>query len=132
MPAPQAIYFVAADFCIKIAHGNEARQRRDLVLRSEHHPCRADRIHEAEFLDFRKSLCELEFSIAIDAWMRNGFVEGDLGRPLRDGVIAFGTLVETNLRGQCFIAKISGSFDEKIRKTGSGARIDDRGAIFLF
>src|SRR4029077_7761805 len=122
---------VAADFCIELAHGNEARQRGDLVLRSEHHPRHADRIHKAEFLDFRKSLCELEFSIAIDARLRNGFVEGNLRRPLRDGVLAFRALGEAKLRGQYFIAKISGSLDEKIRKTGSSAGVDDRGAIFL-
>src|SRR5256885_1670744 len=85
----------------------------------------------SEIEKFRKALGELEFSLAVDPRVRNGFVERDFGRPLRDGVVAFAAFVKTNLDRSDFIEKVGGAFDEKIGETGSGAGVDHRRTVFL-
>src|SRR5258708_27175898 len=93
VPAAKAVDFVAADFDVEVAHGNEARQSGDFILSAEHDASGAYRVHEAKFLNFRKTFSESEFPLAIDARVRDGFVERYFRRPLRDGVLAFAAFV---------------------------------------
>jgi|SRR5579859_18162 len=131
VPATQAVDFIAADFDVEIAHGDEAGQRGDFVLRVQDDASGSNRIDEAKFFYFRKSLGEREFSFAVDARVRDGFVEGDFRRPLRNGVVAFAAFVKANLDGDDFVEKIGGALDEKIGEAGRGAGVDDGGAVFF-
>src|SRR5262249_31008854 len=75
---------------------------------------------------------QFELSCPIDTRVGNGFVEGDFRRPLRDGVVAFATFVETDLHGQDFVEHFRSPFGEEIGETGSGSSVDDRGTILFF
>src|SRR5437762_112474 len=132
VPAAKAVDFVAADFDVEIAHANEAWQRGDFILSAEDDAGCAHGVDKAKFLNFRKALGKLEFSLAVDPRVRNGFVERDFRRPLRDGVVAFAAFVKTNLDRSDFIEKVGSAFDEKIGEAGSGAAVDDGGAILFF
>src|SRR2546430_11871109 len=131
VPTPEAVDFVAADFDVEVAHANEARQRGDFILSAEDDAGHAHGVDETKFLNFRKALGELEFSLAVDPRVRNGFVERDFGRPLRDGVVAFAAFVEADLDRVDFVEEIGSAFDEKVGEAGSGAGVDHHRTVFL-
>ncbi len=131
VPTAQAVDFIAADFDVEVAHTDEARQRGDFVLSAEDDAGRAHGVDETKFLNFGKALGELEFSLAVDSRVRNGFVERNFGRPLRDGVVAFAALVKTDLDRSDFIEQIGGALYKKVGQTRSGAGVDDGGAVLF-
>ena len=131
VPAAKPVDFVSADFDVEIMHRNEAWQCGDFVLSTQDDTGCANRVEEAKFFNFGKTLGEFESAAAIDARMRDGFIERDFRRPLRDGVVAFTAFVEADLDGEDFVEKIGGAFDEKVGQSGSGAGVDHGRTIFF-
>ena len=129
VPAAEAVEFIAADLDVEFAHGDEIGKRGDFVLGGENHVGGADGIGETEFFEFGEAFREIELLIAINARVGNGFVKGDLRRPLRDRVFAFATLVKTDVDGVNFVEKLGGAFDEKIGEAGRGPGVDEGGTM---
>ncbi len=68
--------FPCFDFHIHISQGDYVRNRCHFVLRGKHHVGVADWILKAEFLELGKAFFHAEFPVAVDARVRDGFVEG--------------------------------------------------------
>src|SRR5579871_2158088 len=130
-PAAEAVEFVAANFYVEVAHGDEAGEGGDFVLRGEDDVGRADWLGKRKFFQFREAFGHAELVVAVDARAGDGFVVGDFGRPLRDGVVAFAAFIETDLYGMDFVEELGGAFDEQIGQAGSGAGVDERDALFV-
>ena len=124
MPAAKAVNFIAADFDVEIAHRNEARKRSNFVLRGEYDASGSHRVHEAELFNFRKTPGQFEFSPAVDARVGNGLVEGNFGRPLRNGVVAFAAFVKADLDAKDFVQHVGSALDQKISEAWSGPCVD--------
>ena len=88
VPAAKAVEFVAANFHVEVLHRDGVRKRGDFILSSEDDVDGADGVGEAELFELGEALGQMEFFLAIDARVRDCFVEGDFGGPLRDGIIA--------------------------------------------
>ncbi len=114
VPATQPVNFIATDLYIEITHGNVIWQCGHFILCRKHHIGGPNRLGKSEFLQFGETLAKLEFSLAVDARIGNGLVEGDFRRPLGNGVVTFAALVEPDVHGMDFVEKFRGAFDEKI------------------
>ena len=87
---------------------------------------------KAKLFQLGESFLHAEFSVAIDARVRNGFVERDFRRPLRNRIVAFAAFVEADLHGLDLVEHFGRALDEQIRQAWRRAGIDQRGAVFLF
>lgn len=132
VPAAQTIKFVAADFDVEVAHGDEVRKSSDFILRRENDIGGADGMGEAEFFELGETFGEQKFLVAVDTGMGDGLVEGNFRGPLGDGVFALAPFVETDVHGVDFVEEIGGALDEKVGEAGSGASVDEGGAMLGF
>src|SRR5712664_3259860 len=132
MPAPQPIDFIPADFHIEFAYRDEARQRGHFILCREHHAYRPNRLGEAKFFDFRKTLSELKFSVSVDLRMRNRFIKRNFRRPLRNRVVAFGALIQPDVHRLDLVKHLGGALHEQICQPRRYSGIDQRRAVFFF
>src|SRR5882762_10653162 len=88
VPASQPVDFVSADLYVELPHGDEAGKSGHFVLGGQDHSHGPKGVWEPEFLDFRETLAQLKFSVAIDARVRDRLVERYFRRPLRNGIVA--------------------------------------------
>jgi hypothetical protein len=132
VPAAQTIKFVAADFDVEVAHGDEVRKSSDFILRGENDVGGADGIGETEFFELGETFGEQKFLVAVDAGMGDRLVEGNFRGPLGDGVFALAAFVETDVHGVDFVEEIGGALDEKVGEAGRGASVDEGGAMLGF
>src|SRR6267378_916908 len=86
---------------------------------------------KAKFLRFSKPLAEAEFTAAHDARARYGLIEGNLGRPLRNRVVAFGAFVKANVDFVNGVHHCGGPGHQEVRQSRGGAGCDYGGAILF-
>jgi len=75
VPTPQPVKFVSSDFNVQIAHGNGVRKGCHFILRRQHNACFADGFGEPKLFQLRKPLGQPEFLVAVDARLRDRFIE---------------------------------------------------------
>jgi len=131
-PAAEAIEFVASDFDVEVMHGDEVGKRGDFILSGQDDIGRADGIRETEFFEFGEALGKKKSLFSVNARIGDGFVERNLGGPLRDGIVALAALVEADVDGVYFVEEIGGAFDEEIGEAGSSAGVNESGAMLGF
>src|SRR5260370_40813396 len=95
-PATQTVDLVPTDFSVQVPHRNEIRQRGHSVLRRKHRARGADGIGKSKLLNLGKALAQLKSSVAVDARVRDRFVERYFRRPLGDGIVALAAFIQAD------------------------------------
>src|SRR5260370_10337073 len=97
MPAPEPVDLIPSDLYVQFPHGNEMGKRCHFILRREYHARGPNGIREAEFFDFRETLAQLNFSVAIDERIGDRFVERYFRRPLRAAIVALPAFIQADV-----------------------------------
>jgi len=132
VPAAEAVEFVAADFHVHVGHGDEVGKSCDFILCGEDDIGGADGVGETKLFEFGETLGKGELFVAVDAWIGDGFVESDSGRPLGDRIFAFAAFVKTDVDGMHFVEQVGSALDEEVGKTGGCASVDEGSAMLSF
>src|SRR6266568_4632133 len=106
-------------------------QRGHFILGSKHHAYAANRVRKTKFLHLGKTSAQLKSSVAIDARMRDGFVEGNLRRPLRNRIVALTAFIEADVHLLDFVLQIGGPLHQQICQARRRSDINQRRAIFF-
>src|SRR5215469_16964918 len=131
VPAAQPVEFISADLYVQFSQGNELGQRCNLVLRGKYHGRYTDRFREPELLELRKSLRQAILLVPVNPRMGGGLVEGNLRRPLRDGVTALAALIQADVDRMHFVEQVGGAPYKQVGQAWRRARVDQRNAVLF-